>query len=309
MRKDELKSLVTQMHHELLANIDAQKEPNKDEVINYLKDAIVSIEKIDTGSISSMEHAKLAFSNAYKDIAQKSLSSYKDTNSKFAELSKLHKTAVNECKDKDGLIDISSITNKFDEIQSHMMNEVQRANEVIMQLTQQVKELEESSKLDALTKVFNRKALDSYLEEVTSKGKLQHELHLLILDIDDFKQINDEYGHVVGDKVLIFLANILRKTLRDGDKIFRYGGEEFIIILNRIDADTCQEIAKRIVKIIGANKLLYKGQTINITVSIGATTYHEGDTPNALISRADKALYKSKHNGKNQMNVEYINGN
>jgi diguanylate cyclase (GGDEF)-like protein len=309
MKKDELKSLVTQMYHGLLTHIDEHEEPKKDEVIDYLKDAIVSIEQIDAGSINSMEHAKLAFNNAYKEIAQKSLSSYKDTNSKFAELSQLHKTAVNECKDKHGLIDIPSITSKFDEIQSHMMSEVQRANDVITQLTEQIRELEESSKLDALTKVFNRKALDSYLHEVTSKGKLQHELHLLILDIDDFKKINDKYGHVVGDKVLIFLANILRKTLRDGDKIFRYGGEEFIIILNRIDVNMCQEIAKRIVKIVNSNKLLYKGETINVTVSIGATTYHDGDTPDTLISRADKALYRSKQNGKNQMNMEDINGN
>jgi len=309
MKKDDLKSLVTQMYQDLLENIDAQEEPNKDEVVNYLKDAVVSISQIDDGAIDSIEHAKLAFKNAYKEIAHQSLSSYKETNSKFEEFSKLHKTAVNECKEKDGSIDISSITSKFDEIQSHMLKEVSRANEVITKLTQQVKELEENSKLDSLTKVFNRKALDSYLQDICEKGKLKHELHLLILDIDDFKQINDKYGHIVGDKVLIFLANILRKTLRDGDKIFRYGGEEFVIILNRIDADKCQDIAKRIVKIIGANKLLYKGNTINITVSIGATTYHEGDTPDTLIARADKALYKSKNNGKNQMNVEYIDGN
>jgi len=299
------------MYHELLASIDAQETPNKDEVINYLKDAVVSIAQIDHDAIDSIEHAKLAFSNAYKEIAQKSISSYQDTNSKFEQLSKLHKSAVSECKEQeqDGAIDISSITHKFDEIQSYMMDEVKRANKIIAQLTQQVKELEENSKLDALTKVFNRKALDSYLQEVTHKGELQHELHLLILDIDDFKQINDEYGHVVGDKVLIFLANILRKTLRDGDKIFRYGGEEFIIILNRIDMQKCKEIAKRIVEIISANKLLYKGEAINVTVSIGATRYHKGDTPDMLIARADKALYKSKHNGKNQMNVEYIDGN
>jgi diguanylate cyclase (GGDEF)-like protein len=309
MKKDDLKSLVTQMYQDLLSNIDAQKEPNKNEVINYLKDAVISIEKIDDNDIDSREHARLAFINTYKEIAHKSISSYKDSNSKFEELSKLHKTAVSECKDKDGLIDIPSITNKFDEIQSHMMQEVKRANRIITQLTQQVKELEESSKLDALTKLFNRKALDTYLQEITAIGKLKHELHLLILDIDDFKKINDVYGHVVGDKVLIFLANLLRKTLRDGDKTFRYGGEEFIIIINRIDAQKCQEIAKRIVKIIGANKLLYKNETITITVSIGATTYHEGDTPESLIARADKALYKSKLNGKNQMNVEYIDGN
>jgi len=307
MEKDDLKSLVTQMHEELLKNIDSQNEANKQQVINYLQDAIKTIKNIDDDKIDSIEHAKLAFTNAYKEIAKESLSSYKKTNGKFKELTKLQQETINEIKPH--FIDVPLITTKFDEIQSHMTHEIQKANEIIQMLSSQIKDLEEDSNLDGLTKVFNRRALNRYLVNITKKGSIKHELHLLILDIDDFKHINDTYGHVAGDKILIFLANLLRKTLRDGDKVFRYGGEEFIIILNRVDTKKCEEIAKRILYNTNTNTLLYKGKSVNVTLSIGATKYINGDTPESLIERADKALYKSKKEGKNQLNMEHTNGN
>jgi diguanylate cyclase (GGDEF)-like protein len=190
-----------------------------------------------------------------------------------------------------------------------MSFEVQKANDMISSLTKQVQELEESSNLDSLTKVFNRRALTTYLTKICTKGNIHSNLHLLILDIDDFKLINDTHGHIAGDKILIFIANLLRKTLRDGDKVFRYGGEEFIITLNRIDEDKCKEIGHRILKLISSNQLIYKGTALNVTMSIGATKYQAGDAPDNIINRADKALYKSKHNGKNQMNTEIADGN
>jgi diguanylate cyclase (GGDEF)-like protein len=309
MEKVDLKSLVTQMYKELLSTIESQEQADKDEVVNYLQNAAATISKLSNQEIDSIEHAKLAFTNTYKEIAHKSLNSYKETNNKFEELSKLHKDAINSCHEQEGLINTDVITSKFDEIQEHMIHEVERANTIIHELSSQIKELEESSRLDGLTKVFNRKALNDYLLDITSKGKLHHELHLLMLDVDDFKQINDKYGHLVGDKVLIFIANLLRRTLRDGDKVFRYGGEEFVIILNRIEASLCRDIAQRIITSISSNKLLYKGDSIRVTVSIGATTYREGDTIDTLIERADRALYKSKQNGKNQMSVECLDGN
>lgn len=306
MKKDDLKSIVTQMYQELLTNIDSQENPNREQVVSYLQDAIMTIQNINENNITSVEHAKLAFTNAYKEIADKTLSSYKNTNNRFEKLTKIHEMAVHDCETQ--LIDIPSIKEKFNEIQDHMSQEVQRANKVISELTLQVKELESSSNLDALTKIFNRRALDNYLKNICDKKELKHELHVLLLDIDDFKQINDTYGHIAGDKILIFVANILKKTLRDGDKLFRYGGEEFLIILNRIDIKTCQEIAQRILKLISSNQLFYKGEAINVTMSIGSTIYYPKDTPETLINRADKALYKSKNDGKNQINMELRSG-
>jgi len=302
LEKDDLKSLITQVYNELLKNINSQKKPNKEEIVSYLREAALTIESISDEEIDSVEHARLAFTNAYKTIADRSISSYKKTNGTFEKLTKLHQETLNNCKSN--LIDLPSISEKFNEIQEHMQEEVIRANNIITNLSRQIKELEENTQLDTLTKVFNRRAMDTYLDKVCSKGNLKHELHMLILDIDDFKSVNDTYGHIAGDKVLILIANTLRKTLRDGDKIFRYGGEEFVIVLNRISKEKCKIIAKRIIAIINANQLIYKGQYLHVTVSIGATPYYDGDAPEALVYRADKALYISKKNGKNQMTVE-----
>jgi len=304
MKKDELKSLVKQMYEELLENIDSQENPNKEQVVTYLHDASNTIASICDDDIDTVEHAKLAFTNAYKEIADQSISYYKSTSGRFEELTLQHQETLDECSHIH--IDLPSITEKFNEIQTHMSDEVARANNVISTLTSQIKALEKSSNLDSLTKVFNRRALTTYLEKVCSKKELAYELHLLILDIDDFKIVNDTHGHIAGDKILIFIANMLRKTLRDGDKIFRYGGEEFIIILNRIDKSTCKEITNRILNLIRSNQLIYKGNSLNVTMSIGATKYYTGDTPDSVINRADKALYKSKNNGKNQMNTEEL---
>jgi diguanylate cyclase (GGDEF)-like protein len=302
MQKDELISLANEMCKELLAIINEEQEATREQVANYLRESAQIIMDIDDKNVSSSGFAETLFHNAYKDIAKKSLSSYKDTNQNIEKLTKMHEKTILQCNDKH--IDLPSLTNKFDDIQAHLSDEVQKANEIITQLTSQVKILEEKSNLDALTKVFNRRALSSYLGNICSNNELNYEFHLLILDIDDFKNINDRYGHIAGDKVLIFIANILKKTLRDGDKIFRYGGEEFIIILNRIDDELCKKITNRLLNLVRGNKLIYKGEGLRVTMSIGTTRYVKGDTPDSIISRADKALYKAKKSGKNQMNSE-----
>jgi diguanylate cyclase (GGDEF)-like protein len=306
MKKNDLKSLVNQMYNDLRAKVDSQTEADKQEIIQYLEDAILSLQSLDEHKLDSAEQAKQAFRDAYKTIAEQSIEAYTSTNKKFEELTNIQGQALE--KYQKNLIDTSAIQEQFQSIQNYMMEEVQRANETITQLTDKVSELETTSNLDGLTQVFNRRALDNFISEICKKGKLRHDLHLLLLDIDDFKVVNDKYGHIAGDKILIFIANLLRKTLRDGDKLFRYGGEEFIIVLNRIDTRTAKLIARRILDLISHNKLFYKGESLKVTMSIGLTKYVEGDTPESLISRADKALYESKHNGKNQFNVELLNG-
>jgi diguanylate cyclase (GGDEF)-like protein len=305
MQKEDLKSLVTQMYKELLENIDSQETATKEQIVTFLQDATMRILNIDEKKLDTIEHAKVAFTNAYKEIADKSLSSYKSTNEVFEGLTKIHQETIEECGDMH--INLPEITKKFNDIQLQMSTEVERANSIITNLSQQVKELEKNSNLDSLTKVFNRRALTTYLNNLCARKSINYELHLLLLDIDDFKVVNDTYGHIAGDRILVFIAHLLRKTLRDGDKIFRYGGEEFVIILNRINSQSCIEITNRIIKLINSNKLIYKGESLNVTMSIGLTKFYTNDTPDAIISRADKALYRSKKSGKNQLNVEFLN--
>ncbi|MFT7005177.1 MAG: diguanylate cyclase [Sulfurimonas sp.] len=302
MKKDELVSLANEMYKELLSIINQNQSPSKEQFANYLVESAQVIMEVEDKDIANVGYTESLFHNIYKDIAKKSLKSYSDTNAKMDKLTKMHERTLLEYSEQH--IDLNLLTSKFDEIQNHMSNEVKKANEVISHLITQIRTLEEKSNIDSLTKVFNRRALDTYLNKIYSNKDIPYNFHLLMLDIDDFKIINDEYGHLAGDKILIFIANILKKTLRDGDKVFRYGGEEFIVILNRLDDESCNKITDRLLALIRENKLLYKGESLKVTMSVGITKYTKGDTPENLISRADKALYAAKGNGKNQMQTE-----
>jgi len=306
MKKDDLKSLVTQIYNDLLRKIDEENEPTKERVADELEKASHTIHTMSDAQIDSLEEARVILADSYKEIAKQSISSYKQTNESFEKITQEHKEALDT--HQNDLIDYPSIQAKFDALQNNMSDEVHKANEIISRLSNEVKQLEKNSNLDPLTKIFNRRALDTYLEKICAKGHISHGLHLLMIDIDDFKKINDIHGHVAGDKLLIYITKLLRKALRDGDKLFRYGGEEFIIILNRVKEDACLEITHRILELVRSNRLIYKGKSLCVTISIGATRYHDGDTPTTLVERADKALYKSKNSGKNQVNVEIKSG-
>lgn len=307
MKKEQLKSLLNEMCNNLINSIEDDEEGiTKEKLTNLLHEAAYIIKDMDDEDIKDVNLAKSIFSNAYKEIVIKSIDSYENTNNKFDELNQLHKDILQECNNENK--DIPAIVEKLTDISGQMTKEISDANKAIHQLKEQVKNLESKSNIDALTKIYNRRALITYLNNICEKDKLFNSLYLLIIDIDDFKRVNDTYGHIAGDKILIFISNILKTALRDGDKIFRYGGEEFIITLNRIDEKQCNTIAQRLLNLVSKNKLIYKGENLNVTISMGATKFVTGDTPDSLIARADKALYTSKSSGKNQMFMETKNG-
>jgi diguanylate cyclase (GGDEF)-like protein len=126
-----------------------------------------------------------------------------------------------------------------------------------------------------------------------------------MIDADNFKLINDKFGHIAGDKVLIFLAKLFKKALRDGDRVYRFGGEEFIILLNRTDMEGAKLVAERLLTLCRSNKPLFQNQQISVTLSIGMTQLKEGDTIDTIIERSDTALYKAKNNGKDRLEMEF----
>jgi diguanylate cyclase (GGDEF)-like protein len=124
-----------------------------------------------------------------------------------------------------------------------------------------------------------------------------------MIDADDFKNINDSYGHIAGDKTLIFLTKLIQSSLRKGVKVYRYGGEEFIILLNRTTLEEAKKSVDRIITETSESKLLYKGHNIHLTISAGIACYKKGDTPETLIEKSDSALYEAKDAGKNCFRV------
>lgn len=157
---------------------------------------------------------------------------------------------------------------------------------------------------DGLTGVYNRQALDDYLEERIDRNRMVNkDFSVMMIDIDDFKQINDTYGHTIGDRVLMALAQKCRNFIRGEDFFARYGGEEFTIILEgasyRNTIKKARDMCANIASLRYATNESQKDDYLSMTVSIGVSQYKKGDTACELIERADKALYDAKRKGKN----------
>lgn len=240
----------------------------------------------------------------YKDLAEKSIASYSLTHERIGEISEQQAELLEETNSST-LINLGKITEKFSDIQNHLSDEVLRANDVIQGLLAQVKTLEVKTSLDPLTKAYNRYALQEHLKLILEKEKVDFEIFALMIDIDNFKSINDKFGHIAGDKVLIFISKLLKKTLREGDRVYRFGGEEFIIILNRTDTEGARLVAERLLNLCRNNKPLFQNQQIAVTLSIGLTQIIDGDTIDAIIERSDIALYRAKNNGKDRLEMEF----
>jgi diguanylate cyclase (GGDEF)-like protein len=166
--------------------------------------------------------------------------------------------------------------------------------------------LEELSIRDDLTKLYNRRYFEKQLAiEFQRYKRFAHSLSLILFDLDNFKKINDTYGHQFGDRVLCEVANAIVKNVREVDFVFRYGGEEFIVLLPITTIEDTYVIAERLRCVVG--KLTFEvpslNDTINATLSGGcvSVSYKKVDDQAELVERADKALYEAKRAGKNKI--------
>lgn len=154
---------------------------------------------------------------------------------------------------------------------------------------------------DKLTGLYNREKLDSKLAEMLSSVLNQEkEVTVIILDIDHFKLVNDNFGHLVGDKVLTTFAERLRNKMRKGDLLARWGGEEFVVVLSNTDLEAGILQAERLRADI-ANQSI---EGISLTISLGLTQNQAKDSAETLLSRADQALYQAKKSGRNRVEVQ-----
>jgi diguanylate cyclase len=180
-------------------------------------------------------------------------------------------------------------------------------------LKSNLQEASRQAQQDALTGLSNRKGFDDNLLRLMSEAKADNKhLCLLILDVDHFKKFNDNFGHLLGDQVLRIVAQTMRDMVKGKDYAARYGGEEFAIILPDTPVKGAEIVADTIRKAISAKELKRKdtGESYGtITISIGVSSFRPSyDKAEDMISRADKALYLSKKNGRNRVTVEDANG-
>lgn len=158
------------------------------------------------------------------------------------------------------------------------------------------------SETDPLTRLYNRRHFENnFSREFARARRYNSELSLAVVDIDYFKKINDTYGHSCGDYILREIAYIMHESLRGTDLIFRYGGEEFVILLTETGYENAGVPLERIRFAIESHEFIFRGQNLHITVSIGVSSNTSFETPQQMFDDADKALYVAKNCGRNRI--------
>jgi len=193
-----------------------------------------------------------------------------------------------DCKDKHICILIEDVTDVC-----HYQGQLQKA----------LAELANMSRIDGLTQVYNRRYWQESLEKEYAKaGRHDKKLSLIMLDLDYFKLLNDNYGHQCGDMVLIEISALIDSLLRVEDIFGRYGGEEFAIILPETDSTGAVELAERICREVSKASLIFNDEMITVTISLGVAQLSDAGTSyEELIGQADSALYQAKAQGRNQV--------
>jgi diguanylate cyclase (GGDEF)-like protein len=188
------------------------------------------------------------------------------------------------------------------------LKKVLKNRQVLKDRARIVGKLEELAITDGLTKLYNLRHFYNQLEvEIGRCNRYGHSLALLLLDIDNFKVYNDSYGHLEGDKILVRLSQIIKSCLRNMDSAYRYGGEEFTVILPETKGEEAKNVANRIRTVVELESFLPKpDKTVTITISIGLTEYFKKEQLSTLIKRADQAMYNSKAKGRNRISSLFV---
>lgn len=197
---------------------------------------------------------------------------------------------------------VQESTRRSREQLSELQARVHDANGEISRLQIELEQTSELIRHDPLTGVLNRKGLDDALSRETALARRRGtRLCLGLLDVDNFKQINDVHGHQTGDEALQHLADVVKENVRPQDSVARYGGEEFVVLLPDIDLDSAVATLVRLQRALTKRFFLARQQKLLITFSAGVAELREDETPETAIDRADKAMYIAKRSGKNRV--------
>lgn len=184
--------------------------------------------------------------------------------------------------------------------------EIFRDNSAMVAALDSLKELENLAFLDTLTGIANRRYLEIFLEaKFNELRRLGWSFGVLFIDVDHFKEVNDNYGHPAGDLVLTMLGQTLLKNCRSFDLVGRWGGEEFLFVLGNLESEKqLLTIAERLRILVASTWVTWNHDPIRVTISLGATRVRPGDTPETLVKRADRLLFQSKAAGRNRITCQ-----
>ena len=182
-----------------------------------------------------------------------------------------------------------------------LKEELARSQDSLEAQRTQIENLKTAVRVDGLTQLANRVYFDEKLTELISLQNRYHDpFSLLMIDVDDFKKINDSLGHQAGDRILKGIALKLKASIRESDFIARFGGDEFALILSKTHNPPAIEVGWKICRLMEESRFLLDKKEFSLTLSIGVAEVTAGDTPETLINRADGALYQAKQEGRNR---------
>ncbi len=195
--------------------------------------------------------------------------------------------------------EFENIQQNFNVLHEEFQSKINEVNEVSKKLIDSNDKFKKLALTDELTSLYNRRSFDLRLIEETSRAdRYKQELSLLMIDLDDFKRYNDTYGHQTGDKLLKELADMIQKSMRKSDSVFRYGGDEFAVLLPVCDIKNAEHVSQRLVEKVSIHQFKnVEGQRLDkVTISCGVACY-KGKLE-AFVAEADKHLFTAKTSGK-----------
>lgn len=271
--------------HDFLKNNESQQlrsNQHSEALDHEIKQTISTIHK-DMGEVKDGSQLKLKIGKQL-DSVKKAISQYRE------ELKGANEAVLNSIKA------LSQRLTSMEEEASELKETIRSQRELALK--------------DALTELPNRQAYNDYIEKELARV-MRHgsPLSMAVCDVDKFKQVNDNYGHLAGDKVLKVIAKVISQSLRKSDFIARFGGEEFVVLFPETDLEAAMTVAEKMRITVESCPFHFKEKRVPVTASFGVTQFAEGDSADSLFSRADKALYQAKRQGRNCVIVKDKNDN
>ena len=201
---------------------------------------------------------------------------------------------------------VVAVTEQVRDANNLFQQQIESANQEIEALRSRLEETERHAHIDELTQVYNRRSFDRQLTQLLETDSVAQRVCLILIDIDHFKQFNDEYGHIIGDRVLRRIGELLHDHCPDNAISARFGGEEFAVILTNATVDDAAQVADRLRQRIHALRVKTKNSNRvldNISASFGVANYQPGESIEQFIDRADQGLYAAKQQGRNRVEI------